>query len=90
MIHAYNKFYLNDAKQNLAEFFDYAINDCKCNDHQREIALTLWGVYTGKPLTISELAKIKGVSYNAIRQIDKRFLQHILTNKNRDTLIKLK
>lgn len=29
MIQAYNKFYLNDAKQNLAEFFDYAINDCK-------------------------------------------------------------
>ena len=29
MIHAYNEFYLNDAKQNLAEFFDYAINDCK-------------------------------------------------------------
>lgn len=29
MIHAYNEFYLNDAKQNLAEFFDYAINTCK-------------------------------------------------------------
>lgn len=29
MIHAYSEFYLNDAKQNLAEFFDYAINDCK-------------------------------------------------------------
>lgn len=73
-----------------ADDFLYAINDCKCNDHQREIALTLWGVYTGKPLTISQLAKTKGVTYNAIRQIEKRFLQHILTNKNRDTLIKLK
>ncbi len=29
MIHAYNEFYLNDAKQNLAEFFDYAINACQ-------------------------------------------------------------
>jgi len=28
MIHAYSEFYLNDAKQNLAEFFDYAINAC--------------------------------------------------------------
>ena len=28
MIHAYSEFYLNDAKQNLAEFFDYAINVC--------------------------------------------------------------
>lgn len=73
-----------------ADDFLYAINDCKCNDHQREIALTLWGVYTGKPMTVSQLAKTKGVSYNAIRQIEKRFLQHILTNKNRDTLIKLK
>ncbi len=29
MIHAYNEFYLNDAKQNLANFFDYGINDCQ-------------------------------------------------------------
>ena len=28
MIHAYSEFYLNDAKQNLAEFFDYAVNAC--------------------------------------------------------------
>ena len=28
MIHAYSEFYLNDAKQNLADFFDYAINTC--------------------------------------------------------------
>jgi len=29
MIHAYSEFYLNDAKQNLAELFDYAVNACK-------------------------------------------------------------
>lgn len=29
MIHAYSESYLSDAKQNLAEFFDYAINTCK-------------------------------------------------------------
>ena len=29
MICAYNELYLNDAKENLAEFFDYAINSCK-------------------------------------------------------------
>ena len=29
MIHAYSEFYLNDAKQNLAEFFEYAINTCQ-------------------------------------------------------------
>ncbi len=29
MIHAYNECYLNDAKQNLAEFFDYAVNVCR-------------------------------------------------------------
>lgn len=28
MIHAYSEFYLSDAKQNLAELFDYAINNC--------------------------------------------------------------
>ena len=29
MICAYNELYLNDAKENLDEFFDYAINSCK-------------------------------------------------------------
>lgn len=29
MIHAYSESYLSDAKQNLAEFFDYAVNNCK-------------------------------------------------------------
>ena len=29
MICAYSEFYLNDAKQNLADFFDYAINACR-------------------------------------------------------------
>ena len=33
MIHAYNEFYLNDAKQNLAECFDYAVNVCKMEVH---------------------------------------------------------
>lgn len=29
MIHAYSELYLNDAKQNLAECFNYAMKDCK-------------------------------------------------------------
>lgn len=29
MICAYNELYVNDAKQNLADFFDYSINSCK-------------------------------------------------------------
>ena len=29
MIHAYSEFYLFDAKQNLAEMFDYAIRICE-------------------------------------------------------------
>lgn len=28
---AYNESYLNDAKNNLADFFDYAVHDCKLN-----------------------------------------------------------
>ena len=31
MIHAYNEFYLNDAKKTLAAMFDYAVNDCRFN-----------------------------------------------------------
>lgn len=33
MIHAYSESYLNDAKQNLAECFDYAINTCNIEPH---------------------------------------------------------
>ena len=29
MTHAYNELYLNDAKKNLSQMFDYLINDCK-------------------------------------------------------------
>lgn len=32
MIHAYSESYLTDAKSNLAEMFDYAINDCKLKE----------------------------------------------------------
>lgn len=31
MIHAYSESYLYDAKQNLAECFDYAISNCRFN-----------------------------------------------------------
>ena len=31
MIHAYSEFYLSDAKQNLADFFDYAVRVCDFN-----------------------------------------------------------
>ncbi len=31
MIHAYNEFYLNDAKKTLAAMFDFAVNDCMFN-----------------------------------------------------------
>ena len=31
MTHAYNKSYLSNAKNRLAQFFDYTINDCKFN-----------------------------------------------------------
>lgn len=70
--------------------FLFAVHDCKGNEHQRDVSLELWGVFTGKPLTMSELAKIKGVTYNAIRLIENRFLQHILTNKNRTSIIRPK
>ena len=33
MTHAYSEFYLNDAKQNLAECFDYAIHSCMIEPH---------------------------------------------------------
>ena len=29
MTHAYSESYLNNAKDRLSQFFDYAINDCK-------------------------------------------------------------
>lgn len=31
MTHAYNEFYLNNAKDRLSSFFDYTVNECKMN-----------------------------------------------------------
>ncbi len=70
--------------------FIFAMNDSKINEHQMEIAFLVWGVYTGKPLTITEVANIKGVSYTAINMIEKRVLQKLLSNKNRGTIIRRK
>lgn len=70
--------------------FIFAMNDSKINEHQMEIAFLLWGVFTGTPLTITEVANIKGVSYEAIRSIESRVLQKLLSNKNRGTIIRPK
>lgn len=44
------------------------------------------GVYTRKPLKAKEVAENKGVTY-CVRQLERNFLRHLLSNKNAETLI---
>ena len=67
--------------------FLFAVMDSDCSQNQKEVSLLLWGVYTGKPLKVKEVAEIKGVTYNCIRQLERNFLRHLLSNKNSDMLI---
>lgn len=67
--------------------FLFAVMDSDCSQNQKDTSLLLWGVYTGKPLTPKEVAEIKGVTYNCIRQVERSFLRHLLSNKNAETLI---
>ena len=39
MTHAYSESYLNNAKDRLSSFFDYAINDCKLKPIQSGFSL---------------------------------------------------
>lgn len=45
------------------------------------------GVYTRKPLKAKEVAENKGVTDNCVRQLERNFLRHLLSNKNAETLI---
>lgn len=70
--------------------FQFAFEDTDITDHQREIVCELWGLYTGKPLTVREAADKFGISTERIRNIECRCFQHMLSNKNREILVKLK
>lgn len=70
--------------------FQAAFEDAEMTDHQREVVSTLWGIYTGEPVTIREMAEKLGVSHIRIKQIENRCIQHLLSNKNRSDLIKRK
>ena len=69
------------------EDFLFAVMDSDCSQNQKDTSLLLWGVYTGNPLTAKEVAKIKGVTDNCVRQLERNFLRHLLSNKNCETLI---
>lgn len=48
----------------------------------------LWGLYSGTPMNLSETARQLGVSVSRVRQVENCCLRHLLSNKNRDTLIR--
>lgn len=63
MIRAYSEIYLNDAKQNLADFFDYAINDCGISE-ELFVKLFLQSGYSeqferGNPAVIAGISGIE-------------------------------
>lgn len=78
---AYNESYLNDAKNNLADFFDYAVHDCKLNPDSF-IQLFIQSGYAdkferGNPSVISgmsgtELSKLSGVKLRSIQMYEQR------------------
>lgn len=69
------------------EDFLFAVMDSDCSQNQKDTSLLLWGVYTGNPLTAKEVAEIRGVTDNCIRQLERSFLRHLLSNKNAELLI---
>lgn len=69
------------------EDFLFAVMDSDCSQNQKDTSLLLWGVYTGKPLRAKEVAEMKGVTDNCIRQLERNFLRHLLSNKNCENLI---
>jgi DNA-directed RNA polymerase sigma subunit (sigma70/sigma32) len=55
-----------------------AARESDCTDRQLEICLTVWGVYTGKPLTYKAAGEKMGVSGSRVTQVEQRALHHIL------------
>lgn len=58
--------------------FEFALADSKATEHQKDVATTLWGIYTANPLTIAEMALKLGVSKERITQIERRVIRHLL------------
>lgn len=70
-----------------SELFIYALEDSKASDYQKEVATTMWGIYSGKPMTVRETADKYGVTPSRIYQMERRILHHITENKNRPLAI---
>ena len=67
--------------------FQLACEDSDMTERQKEIAFLLWGVNTGKAISLSEAARQLGISVSGVRLLETRCLQHLLTNRYRGTLI---
>lgn len=68
--------------------FMFAVMDSGCNQNQKDTSFLLWGINTGKPLKVKEVAEMKGVTDSCVRQLERRFLHHLLSNKNANLLIR--
>ena len=67
--------------------FLYSFEDCQITEHQKNVATQLWGLYSGKPMTVREVAEQLGVSTRRVYQIERDAVRHLLSNKNRNILI---
>lgn len=67
--------------------FLLAFEDTDMTDRQKDLVSRLWGLYSGKPMTVRELAEQIGVTRERITQIENTCIRHILSNKNRSDLI---
>lgn len=66
--------------------FNFAMEDSKATDKQKEIAMELWGLKTGKPLSVREVAEKYGVSKERIYQVERRAIQHLIRGNNNPLL----
>lgn len=67
--------------------FQYALEDSKMTDHQKSVVTQLWGLYSGKPMTVREMAEQLGVTTRRVYQVERDAIRHLISNKNRNTVI---
>lgn len=67
--------------------FQYSMEDSKMTEHQKSVVTQLWGVFSGKPMTVREMAEQLGVTTRRVYQIERDAIRHLISNKNRNTVI---
>lgn len=62
--------------------FYFVMEDSKATEHQKQIVTELWGLKSGKPMSVREVADKHHISLERVYQIERYAIRHLIRGKN--------